>query len=167
MSPLGWGIAPAPVGSRGWERKLAEVEIYLGFPSLMNVSFGSLADINASDEKGPLSGVKRKLSLRTSATHPNAVGRPLILAEKGLEMRPVGAFPCPDGTGKITPQPAPPFPYIFRTTVMARRRAHVKPLKRFGVPNGIRTRVATLKEWSPRPLDDGDGGGLCGIRPVP
>ncbi len=36
-----------------------------------------------------------------------------------------------------------------------------------GVPNGIRTRVATLKEWSPRPLDDGDGGGLCGIRPVP
>ena len=25
-----------------------------------------------------------------------------------------------------------------------------------GVPNGIRTRVATLKEWSPRPLDDGD-----------
>ncbi len=42
-----------------------------------------------------------------------------------------------------------------------------KPLKRFGVPNGIRTRVPTLKEWSPRPLDDGDGGGLCGIRPVP
>ncbi len=26
----------------------------------------------------------------------------------------------------------------------------------FGVPNGVRTRVATLKEWSPRPLDDGD-----------
>ena len=26
----------------------------------------------------------------------------------------------------------------------------------FGVPNGIRTRVAALKERSPRPLDDGD-----------
>jgi hypothetical protein len=26
---------------------------------------------------------------------------------------------------------------------------------RYGDPNGIRTRVATLKGWSPRPLDDG------------
>lgn len=25
-----------------------------------------------------------------------------------------------------------------------------------GAPNGIRTRVATLKGWSPGPLDDGD-----------
>ncbi len=31
------------------------------------------------------------------------VGRPLISAEKGLEMRPVGAFPCPDGTGTASP----------------------------------------------------------------
>ncbi len=75
MSPLGWGIAPAPVGSRGWERKLAEVEIYLGFPSLMNVSFGSLADINASDEKGPLSGVKRTSEF------------PTILASTGIWLR--------------------------------------------------------------------------------
>ena len=36
---------------------------------------------------GPLSGVDRTLSLRTSATHPKAVGRPLIWAEKGVEMR--------------------------------------------------------------------------------
>ncbi len=114
-----------------------------------------------------LCGVERTLSLRTSAPHPKAVGRPLIWAEKGLEMRPVGTPPCPDDAGKIAPHPAPPFPYIFRTTVVARRRSRVKSLKRRGVPNGIRTRVATLKEWSPRPLDDGDGGGLCGIRPVP
>lgn len=26
----------------------------------------------------------------------------------------------------------------------------------YGVPNEIRTRVATLKGWCPRPLDDGD-----------
>jgi hypothetical protein len=25
-----------------------------------------------------------------------------------------------------------------------------------GIPNGIRTRAATLKGWCPRPLDDGD-----------
>ena len=30
----------------------------------------------------------------------------------------------------------------------------------FGVPNGIRTRVATLKGWCPRPLDDGDVGAV-------
>ena len=33
---------------------------------------------------------------------------------------------------------------------------------RFGVPNGIRTRVLALKGLRPRPLDDGDGqGGLA------
>src|SRR5205807_1586624 len=36
-----------------------------------------------------------------------------------------------------------------------------KPLqiKRFCSPNGIRTRVATLRGWCPRPLDDGARGG--------
>ncbi len=38
-----------------------------------DVRCGSLADVIASAEKGPLSGVKRTLSLRTSATHPKAV----------------------------------------------------------------------------------------------
>lgn|GEM_PF-4924594 len=28
---------------------------------------------------------------------------------------------------------------------------------RSSTPNGIRTRVTTLKEWDPRPLDDGGG----------
>ena len=36
---------------------------------------------------------------------------------------------------------------------------HAAPLmagNKDGVPNGVRTRVATLKEWRPRPLVDGD-----------
>ncbi len=65
------------------------------------------------------------------------VGRPLISAEKGLEMRPVSVPPCPDDAGKITPHPAPPFPYIFRTTVVRRRRRHVKPLKYMVSPTGF------------------------------
>src|SRR4051812_25152847 len=31
-------------------------------------------------------------------------------------------------------------------------------------PNGIRTRVATLKGWCPRPLDDGGGRGEATVR---
>ncbi len=27
---------------------------------------------------------------------------------------------------------------------------------KYGIPNGIRTRVPTMRGWCPRPLDDGD-----------
>ena len=46
----------------------------------------------------------------------------------------------------------------------ARPRGAGRAGARFGVPNGVRTRVATLKEWSPRPLDDGDAAKLAKIR---
>ena len=39
-------------------------------------------------------------------------------------------------------------------------------LQRCGISNGIRTRVATVKGWSPRPLDHGDIAGLAGIDPA-
>jgi hypothetical protein len=38
-------------------------------------------------------------------------------------------------------------------------------LQRFSISNGIRTRVATVKGWSPRPLDHGDIVHLEGLEP--
>ena len=39
-------------------------------------------------------------------------------------------------------------------------------LQRFGISNGIRTRVATVKGWSPRPLDHGDIVHQIGLEPT-
>ncbi len=47
-------------------------------------------------------------------------------------------------------------PEFFQIGLLLIAGAHAG---RIGAPNGIRTRVATLKEWSPRPLDDGDPAG--------
>ena len=39
-------------------------------------------------------------------------------------------------------------------------------LQRFSISNGIRTRVATVKGWSPRPLDHGDIVHQIGLEPM-
>ena len=40
-------------------------------------------------------------------------------------------------------------PILLQTLV------HYMGFSAFGSPSGIRTRVASLRSWSPRPLDDG------------
>ncbi len=90
-----------------------------------DVRFGSLADLSACPKNGLLCGVERTSSLRTSATHPKAVGRSLILAERGLEMRPRGdalVTSKKQGASRFRLTPCPnwlPFVDTYRTICRA------------------------------------------------
>jgi hypothetical protein len=83
------------------------------------------------------------------------------LSPHRLETRAAGPGPMHKGYGMLP------------DLVIARRESgRGRPTTRDGVPNGIRTRVATLKGLCPRPLDDGDAGSdtkmveLVGIEPT-
>jgi hypothetical protein len=58
----------------------------------------------------------------------------------------------PERTGKSTAHA------WYRSSTARDERWVTVRVASVGVPNGIRTRVATLKGLCPRPLDDGDGG---------